>query len=100
MKFANCVGWTAVRLMLLCLLPAALGQGPSTTIALSWPAFTTAAGQLVAAGSTHVTIATNGSVSVNLAPNQGATPAGEYYTAVLYLSDGSTHTQYWVVPAT
>jgi hypothetical protein len=117
MKFANCVGWTAVRLMLLCLLPAALGQGPSTTtvsgtvylangqpasgtIALSWPAFTTAAGQLVAAGSTHVTIAINGSVSVNLAPNQGATPAGEYYTAVLYLSDGSTHTQYWIVPAT
>ncbi len=38
-------------------------------------------------------------VSVNLAPNVGATPAGEFYTAVYYMSDGSTSTQYWVVPA-
>ena len=44
-------------------------------------------------------IAPDGFVSVNLAPNQGATPAGEYYTAVYYLSDGTTNTQYWVVPA-
>ena len=46
-----------------------------------------------------VTIPADGFVSVNLAPNQGATPAGEYYTAVYYMSDGSTSTQYWVVPA-
>jgi hypothetical protein len=37
---------------------------------------------------------------VNLAPNEGASPAGEYYTAVFYMSDGSTSTQYWVVPST
>jgi hypothetical protein len=49
--------------------------------------------------STTVTIAPDGFVSVNLAPNQGATPAGLYYTAVYYLSDGTTNTQYWVVPA-
>ena len=38
-------------------------------------------------------------MSLSLAPNLGATPAGLYYTAVYYMSDGSTNTQYWVVPA-
>jgi len=66
---------------------------------LSWPSFTTAGGQLVTADSMSVTIAPDGFVSVNLAPNLGATPAGLYYTAVYYLSDGTTNTQYWVVPA-
>jgi hypothetical protein len=41
----------------------------------------------------------DGFVSVNLAPNLGSTPAGLYYTAVYHMSDGSTSTQYWVVPA-
>ncbi len=75
------------------------GEPGAGTVAISWPAFTTAAGQAVAADSTTVTIAPDGFVSVNLAPNQGATPAGEYYTAVYYMSDGLTSTQYWVVPA-
>jgi hypothetical protein len=75
------------------------GQPGAGTLILSWPAFTTAAGQLIAADSLPVTIPSDGFVSVNLAANQGATPAGEYYTAVYYLSDGSTHTQYWTVPA-
>jgi len=75
------------------------GQPGAGTLAISWPAFTTAAGQAVAADSTTVTIAPDGFVSVNLAPNVGATPAGEFYTAVYYMSDGSTSTQYWVVPA-
>jgi hypothetical protein len=75
------------------------GQPGSGTLVVSWPSFTTAAGQLVAADSLTVTIPSDGFVSVNLAPNQGATPAGEYYTAVFYMSDGSTSTQYWLVPA-
>jgi hypothetical protein len=70
------------------------GQAGSGTLVISWPAFITASGQSVAADSTTVTIASNGSVSVNLAPNLGATPAGLYYTAVYYLSDGTTSTQY------
>ena len=70
------------------------GEVGSGTLVLSWPSFTTAAGQSVAADSITLTIATNGLVSVNLAPNQGATPAGLYYTAVYYLSDGTTTTQY------
>ncbi|WP_263350694.1 glycoside hydrolase family 55 protein [Acidicapsa acidisoli] len=75
------------------------GAPGSGTLLVSWPAFTTAANQSVAAGSTAVTIGADGFLSVNLAPNAGATPAGEYYTAVFQLSDGSVSTQYWVVPA-
>jgi len=74
--------------------------GPGTgTVLVSWSAFTTAAGQAVAAGSTAVTVGADGFLSVNLAPNAGATPAGEYYTAVFHLSDGTVNTQYWIVPA-
>jgi hypothetical protein len=75
------------------------GQPGSGTLNLSWPAFTTASNQAVAAGRTTVTIAPDGFVSVNLAPNQGATPAGLYYTAIYHLSDGTTSTEYWVVPS-
>jgi hypothetical protein len=75
------------------------GHASSGTLFVSWPAFTTAGGQAVAADSTTVTIAADGFVSVNLVPNLGSTPAGLYYTAVYYLSDGTTNTQYWVVPA-
>ncbi len=75
------------------------GQPGSGTLAISWPAFTTAAGQSVAADSMTLTIGPDGFVSVNLTPNLGATPAGDYYTAVYYMSDGTTSTQYWVVPA-
>jgi hypothetical protein len=75
------------------------GQPGTGTLVVSWPTFTTASGQLVVAGKTTVTIAPDGFVSVNLAPNQGATPAGLYYTAVYYMSDGTSNTQYWVVPA-
>ena len=70
------------------------GEPASGTLVVSWPAFTTAAGQSVAADKTTVTIAADGFVSVNLAPNQGAIPAGLYYTAVFYLSDGTVNTQY------
>jgi hypothetical protein len=75
------------------------GQPGSGTLAISWPSFTTASGQAVTADTMTVTIAPDGFVSVNLAPNAGATPSGEYYTAVYYLSDGTVTTQYWVVPS-
>jgi hypothetical protein len=61
---------------------------------VSWPSFTTADGQAVVAGNTTVAVGADGFVSVNLTPNVGATPAGLYYTAVFYLSNGSTTTQY------
>ena len=70
------------------------GMAGSGTLQLSWPAFTTANNQSVAAGRTTATIGTDGFVSVNLAPNVGAMPGGLYYTAVYYMSDGTTSTEY------
>ena len=75
------------------------GTPGSGTLLVSWPAFTTASNQAVAAGNTVVTIGADGFLSVNLAPNLGANPAGLYYTAVFHLSDGTVDTQFWVVPA-
>jgi len=75
------------------------GAPASGTLLVSWPAFTTAGNQAVAAGSTSAVIGSDGFVSVNLAPNVGSSPAGLYYTAVFHLSNGTVNTQYWEVPA-
>jgi hypothetical protein len=74
------------------------GTPAGGTIVVSWPAFTTAAGQAIAAGNTSVTLGPNGALLLALTPNAGATPTGTYYTAVLHLDDGTTSQQYWVVP--
>jgi hypothetical protein len=73
------------------------GQPASGTLQLSWPAFTTANDRAVAAGRTTVSIGADGYVSVNLAPNQGSTPAGLFYTAVYHLNDGTTSTEYRLI---
>ena len=70
------------------------GRPGAGTLSVRWPAFTTGAGQAVVAGSLTVKISGDGFLSVSLAPNQGATPAGQFYTAVYYMSDGSTSTEY------
>lgn len=75
------------------------GQAASGTLLISWPAFTTASNQAVAAGSMSIAIGSDGFVSVSLAANQNAYPAGTYYTAVYHLSDGTVNQEYWVVPA-
>src|SRR5215469_3558292 len=54
------------------------GHPGAGTLQISWPAFTTAGNQAVAAGRTNVTIGSDGYLSVNLAPNQGSSPAGLY----------------------
>ena len=74
------------------------GTPASGTVVVTWPTFTTAAGQAVASGDTAATIGPNGALSLALTPNAGATPTGTYYTAVLHLDDGTTSQQYWVVP--
>jgi hypothetical protein len=74
------------------------GTPASGTVLISWPAFTTSAGQSVPSGSTSATI-TAGALSVQLVPNAGANPFGTYYTAVYHLDDGTLSRQYWVVPA-
>jgi hypothetical protein len=76
------------------------GTPASGTVLISWSAFTTAAGSSVAAGTTSVNLGPGGALTVALAPNAGATPMGTYYTAVFHLNDGTTTTEYWVLPVT
>ncbi len=76
------------------------GTPAQGTIVIVWPAFTTAAGQPIAPGLVTVELGTQGQFNASLAPNSGATPAGTYYRATYKLNDGSTSSEYWVVPAT
>lgn len=65
------------------------GTPAGGTLLISWPAFTTAGGQAVAAGNASVILGAGGTFSVQLAPNAGATPAGTVYTVVYQLDDGA-----------
>ena len=67
---------------------------------ITWPAFVTADGKAVAAGTTNVTLGTNGALSAKLVPNVGANPAGVYYSVVFQLGPGEVKTEFWLVPAT
>ena len=67
---------------------------------ITWPAFVTASGAAVAAGTTNTALGANGALSVALVPNAGATPAGVYYTVVYQIGPGQVKTEYWVVPTT
>ncbi|HZZ41069.1 MAG TPA: hypothetical protein VFE06_18170, partial [Acidobacteriaceae bacterium] len=75
------------------------GTPASGTLLISWPAFTTPQNQAIAAGSTSTAIGSDGFVSINLTPNAGSLPEGNYYTAVYHLSDGTVTPEYWVVPS-
>jgi hypothetical protein len=75
------------------------GTPASGTVLISWPAFTTAQSQAIAAGNLSTAIGANGFLSVSLTSNAGALPGGSYYTAVYHLSDGTVNQEYWVVPA-
>ena len=74
------------------------GSPASGTMVIAWPAFITADGKPVAAGSKTVKIGANGAVSISLVPTQGATPSGTYYKVVLSLDDGASSQEYWTVP--
>jgi hypothetical protein len=73
------------------------GSAASGTLLISWPAFTTADGHTVAAGNNSVALGTNGSLTVQLAPNAGATPSGTTYLVTYQLSDGTVKTENWSV---
>src|SRR5947209_15027937 len=75
------------------------GQPAAGTLVISWSAFTTANNSAVAAGELSLTLGNQGALIASLAPNEGAAPAGSYYKVVYKLSDGTTATEYWVVPA-
>src|SRR3954471_1201563 len=80
------------------------GSPASGMAVITWPNFSTADNKAVAAGELHITIgpagASAGQLTVALAPNAGSIPAGTYYKVVYKLDDGTTTTEYWVVPAT
>ena len=70
------------------------GTPAGGTLLISWPAFTTAQNQAVAAGNLNAAIGANGFVSVNLTPNAGALPSGSYYTATYHLNDGTVNQEF------
>ena len=74
------------------------GSTAKGTILISWPAFSTADGKPVAAGTLSVKIGSNGSVNIPLIPTQGASPTGIAYKVVISLDDGSSSTELWSVP--
>lgn len=76
------------------------GSPATGWMVISWPAFVTADGSAVAAGTTSVQLGTDGSFSVTLAPNAGGQPAGTYYTVNLKLDGGMASRETWVVPTT
>ncbi len=76
------------------------GSHASGTLLISWPGFTTADGHTVAAGNNSVALGTNGSLTVQLAPNAGATPSGTTYLVTYQLGDGTVKTENWSVGST
>src|SRR6185437_8655517 len=76
------------------------GAPAAGTLLISWPAFTTSDGRAVAPGSKSVVLASDGSFSVDLAPNIGSTPAGTTYSIVYQLRDGTVKTEFWGVGTT
>src|SRR5581483_2979292 len=74
------------------------GTPAAGTLIITWPAFVTAGGSAIAAGNTSVALGANGALSIALAPNAGASPAGVYYTVVYQLGAGQVRTEYWIVP--
>jgi hypothetical protein len=75
------------------------GSPAEGTLIITWPAFVTASGAEVAAGTTSVALGANGALNVALVPNAGATPAGVYYSVVYQLGPGEVKTESWVVPS-
>ena len=61
------------------------GTTAQGSLIITWPAFVTASGTAVAAGTTNVGLGANGALSVALVPNEGATPAGVYYSVIFQL---------------
>lgn len=99
MAAMNARGSTPAMTTISDVLYRADGTAARGTLLISWPAFTTADNKPVAAGTMDVALGASGEVQLQLAPNAGANPAGTYYKVVLKLDDGTTNTEYWVVPA-
>ncbi|HEY6770004.1 MAG TPA: hypothetical protein VI386_35135 [Candidatus Sulfotelmatobacter sp.] len=78
------------------------GTPAQGALIITWPAFVAGGGSAIAAGTTNVTLGTNGQLSVALTPNAGANPAGVYYTVVYQLDNGVVeclNASAWAKPA-
>src|SRR6476659_10153525 len=74
------------------------GAPASGTLLISWPAFTTADGFAVAAGTKSVLLPSSGNFTVQLAPNAGGTPVVTYF--VVYQLSDIVKSEYWSVGTT
>jgi hypothetical protein len=63
------------------------GSPASGTLLITWPQFTTSDNKAVASGTMNVIIGAGGAVSIALAPNVGAMPAGSFYKVTYKLDD-------------
>ena len=70
------------------------GSPASGTLLITWPQFNTSDNKAVASGTMNVTLAAGGAVSIALAPNAGASPAGTYYK-VTYKLDECLNASAW-----
>src|SRR5215467_13208802 len=75
------------------------GSPAGGNLLISWPAFSTAAGETVAPGNLTVTLQELGALRVNLIPNAGASPTNTVYTVTYQLDDGTAKTEFWSVSA-
>jgi hypothetical protein len=92
------VNATPVKTLVQDTLYRADGSVAHGSVMLRWNAFSTGAGEAIAAGQMTVTTDTNGAISIPLIPNTGTTPSGSYYKVVIKLDDGTTSEETWVVP--
>ena len=65
------------------------GLPASGTLLVSWPAFTTATSEAIAAGTLSVAIGPEGALTLDLVPNAGAIPTDTRYRIVYKLDDAS-----------
>jgi len=72
------------------------GSPAQGNIVIVWSAFTTAAGQPVAAGNLTVPLGTNGQFTAALAPNAGSMPAGSYYRVTYKLNELKANMR-WII---
>ena len=89
---------TTAKTLIMDVLYRADGTPAQGTLLISWPAFTTAGGDAVAAGAMAVKLGAGGTLEAAVFPNTGSTPQGTYYKVLLDLDDGTRNTEYWVVP--
>ncbi len=84
---SNAFGSTPTLCQIVDTVYRADGTPAQGDVVILWSAFTTAAGQPIAAGELTVQLGSQGEFNAGLAPNSGAAPAGTYYRVTYKLND-------------